>query len=145
MTTIESLKDIPTIASISALIALGVFVPYTLSEFSKIKSEQEEIKKHLAALIATVDPNGKKQMEQVVKAVQILDGRLVKTQGDLEAISKQSAAITHTKREQTLSYKRLTERTPAPTPSQEAETAALEYEEGEPMDDMKDDLEAMKG
>lgn len=86
MANLDSLKDPRSIASISALVAVGVSWTYFNNEISKLKDEQAEtskeiadIKKHLSTLILS-NPEAGKQLEQVMKAVKILDNRLVDTQ-----------------------------------------------------------------
>lgn len=138
MATLDSFKDVRTIASVSALVAVGVTTTYFLAEISKVKTEQEEIKKHLAVLIASSDPNAKKQVDQIVQAIKLLDSRLVKTQGDLELISHQSEKGLESPAPKRQTYQRLTEKrfertTVRPEPVHE------EQEE----DDFDEDIAAM--
>jgi len=145
MAASSGFKELLPYASICALGGLGVFVPYTLSELSKIKTEQEEIKKHLAALIGVIDPEGKRHVEQIIKAVQILDNRLAKTQEDLEVIGK-TPQITAPKRERTqMTYQRLTKRA-EPTPSIQGSSVGAKMPEvtAAESDDLDADIEAMK-
>ena len=86
MANLDSLKDPRSIASISALVAVGVSWTYFHNEISKLKEQQTEtskevteLKKHLSTFILS-NPEAGKQLEQVMRAVKILDSRLVETQ-----------------------------------------------------------------
>ena len=143
MTTLDSFKDVRTIASVSALVAVGITTTYFLAEISKVKTEQEEIKKHLAVLVASSDPNAKKQVDQIVQAIKILDSRLVKTQGDLELISKQSERGLESPAPKRQVYQRLTEKRFDKATIKPVELAPVQEEQLE--DDFDDDVAAMKG
>lgn len=88
MSTLEKFKDVQTIASVSALIAVGVSSSYFLNEISKIKEEQEEIKKHLSAIIPYVSPDLAKRLDLAMQDIQVLDSRVVKAVGDIQVLSK---------------------------------------------------------
>lgn len=146
MATLDSFKDVRTIASVSALVAVGVFSTYFLAELSKIKKEQEELKKHLAVLATASDPNSKKQVDQIVQAIKILDSRLVKTQEDLVLMSKQSQDVTgrgiESPAPKRATYQRLTERRGEKTPARVVELPPIQ--EDEIPDDFDDDIAAMR-
>lgn len=144
MATIDSLKDVRTIASVSALVAVGISTTYFLSELSKIKTEQEELKKHLAALLTTVDPNSKRQIDQIVQAVKILDSRLIKTQGDLELMSKQAPAVIEAPVHPRPAYQRLTEKKSGAATPRVVIPNSVQGDELEVEDDLEDDIAAMK-
>jgi len=96
MSNLDSVKDVRTIAAVSALIAVGASSSFFYNKISKIEEELEEIQNHLAAIIPHSDPKVKVQVEQVIKAIQILDKRLAKTQEDLGTISKTGSVETVT-------------------------------------------------
>lgn len=108
MANLENFKDVRTIASISALIAVGVSSSYFLNEISKIKEEQAEIKRHLASIIPLVNPDVAKSLNEAVNAIRLLDSRLSKAQDDIRILS-QNVPGTEEKPTKRV-YKRLTQR-----------------------------------
>lgn len=109
MSNLNSLKD-PLAISIIALAVAGGSSAYFHSEISKLKEQQAtntkdlaDIKKHLSALILS-NPEAEKQLEQVMKAVKILDTRLGETQEKI----RQTQSIENIPDRRT--YQRLTDR-----------------------------------
>lgn len=88
MANYESFKDVRTVASISALVAVGISSSYFLSELSKIKEEQAEMKKHLAAIIPIANPDMARQINNALQAVKLLDTRVAKAQEDIKIIAE---------------------------------------------------------
>lgn len=86
MSNLESLKDVRTIASFSALIGLGISTAYFSNEISKIKEEQKEIKDILAEMASHVSPDTPQQLDNFKDAIRKLDVRLAKTQHDVKII-----------------------------------------------------------
>ena len=86
MENLESYKDIRTIASVSALVGMATMSIYFQNKISKIETDLEEVQKHLAAVVPCVDPNSKHQLEQVIKALRVLDSQVASTQNDLKVI-----------------------------------------------------------
>lgn len=88
MENLESYKDVRTIASVSALFGVAAMAIYFQNENSKIKADLQEVQKHLATIIPAIDPNTKQQLDQVVKAVRVLDSRIAATQNDLKTFAR---------------------------------------------------------
>jgi len=109
MSGLENFKDVRTIASFSALIAVGVSSSYFLSEISKLKEEQEIIKKHLSAIIPYASPDMAKRLELAMKDIQVLDSRVDKAVGDIQVLSKHITDEQPPKKV----YERLTKKTDA--------------------------------
>jgi DNA repair exonuclease SbcCD ATPase subunit len=116
MANLSSLKD-PLAISILALAVAGGSSAYFHSEISKLKEQQAantkelaDIKKHLSAIILS-NPEAGKQLEQVMKAVKILDTRLAETQ---ERIRQTQSAENVPGRK---TYQRMTDRTGRPVPA----------------------------
>lgn len=109
MSGLESFKDVRTIVSFSALIAVGISSSYFLNEISKLKEEQELIKKHLSAIIPYANPDIAKRLELVLKDIQVLDSRVGKAVGDIQVLSKHITDEQPPKKV----YERLTKKTDA--------------------------------
>lgn len=82
MSTLDSLKDPRSIASISAIFGIGISWAYFQGEISKIKNdvagmkkEFAEMRKHLTAVILTT-PESNKQYEQLSQAIKLLESKL---------------------------------------------------------------------
>lgn len=114
MANLKSFTDVQTIASVSALIAVGVSSSYFLNEISKIKEDQAEIKRHLASIIPLVNPEVAKTVTNTMDAVKLLDSRLAKAQGDIHILS-QNAQMNDDKQPAKRVYKRLTQRNGNPS------------------------------
>jgi len=104
MDNFESYKDVRTIASVSALIAVATTSIYFQNKISKIEADLKEIQKHLATIVPYVDPSSKQQLDQVVKAIRVLDSRVASTQSDLKTI----AHTPHNHKQSPRKYERLT-------------------------------------
>jgi len=87
MDNLEKYKDIRSVASASALLGVVISFAYFQNKISKIETDLNEVQKHLATIIPSVDPKSKQQLEQVVKAIQLLDSRVASAQRDIKAIS----------------------------------------------------------
>lgn len=87
MENFETYKDIRTVASVSALIGVATMSIYFQNEISKIKTDLNEVQKHLATIIPAVDPNSKQQLDQVIKAIRVLDSRVATAQSDLRTFA----------------------------------------------------------
>ena len=153
MANLESFKDVRTIASVSALIAVGVSSSYFLNEISKIKEEQAEIKRHLASIIPIVNPDVTKTLNNAMEAIKILDSRLAKAQQDIKIISANSNTAEE-KQPTKRVYKRLTQRNGAAPLEEEqpfvsskpkfmTRIVASKQQESEP--EIDDDVAAMMG
>jgi hypothetical protein len=144
MSGLENFKDVRTIASFSALIAVGVSSSYFLSEISKLKEEQEIIKKHLSAIIPYASPDIAKRLELAMKDIQVLDSRVGKAVGDIEVLSKYIADEQPKK-----VYERLTKKTDAnermvkPTFASRRAVPPVTVAKQE-TSDLEDDIAAMK-
>jgi len=90
MEKIETYKDIRTIASVSALVGVATMSIYFQNKISKIETDLSEVQEHLAAIIPQVGHNSKQQIEQVMKAVRVLDSRIAQTQSELDAITSRT-------------------------------------------------------
>lgn len=135
MANLDSLKDPRSIASISALVAVGVSWTYFHNEISKLKEEQAEtskqlqdIKKHLSTLLLS-SPDSGKQLEQVIRAVKMLDDRLDETQEKMRYVQPPEAAPVKK------SYQRMTERS-MPSRPEVRRAPKVEF-------DLEDDIAAM--
>lgn len=87
MANLELLKDPRSIASASALVAVGVSYAYFNNEINKIKEEQDEIsreiaefKRHVSSLLLAA-PDSSRQIEKIITAVKNLDSRIGEIRG----------------------------------------------------------------
>ena len=87
MSTLDSLKDPRSIASISALVAVGVSWTYFQGEISNLREDQEEIKEHLKTYIRA-NPGSNDQMDHLRQAIKVLDSRVNKQQEELQMFSE---------------------------------------------------------
>lgn len=93
MANLESFKDVRTVASFSAIIAVGVTSTYFYSEINKIKDQQEEMAKSLAAIIPLVNPANAKQLTKALQTINSIDTRLSKAQDDIRLLAEGVAEI----------------------------------------------------
>ena len=85
----EGFKNPQTIASVSAIIAVGISSAWCYKEITSIKEELTTIKTHLAAIIPLVNPDATKQLSGSIHRI---DHRLDKVQDDLRSIGHQGAS-----------------------------------------------------
>ena len=88
MSTLGNFKDVPTIASVSALVAVGVSTSYFLSEIGKIKEDVATIKEHLLAIMPHVNPNTGKRLDIAMKDIQAIDSKVSKALGEISVLNK---------------------------------------------------------
>ena len=141
MTNLENFKDIRTVASVSALVAVGISSSYFLNENSNRKDEIAEVKKHLAAIIPQANPDIAKNLNDAIKAIQLLDSRLAKAQEDIRILS-QNALNSEEHQSSKRVYKRLTQRD-EPIINKPKFAVRPKIQEEEP--DIEDDIAAMMG
>ena len=110
MTNLENFKDIRTVASVSALVAVGISSSYFYSEISEMRKEMTDIKKHLASVIGLSSPDTARNMANHGKAIEHLDLRLAKALKDIE-ILRQNAAVADGSQPPKRVYNRLTQKT----------------------------------
>lgn len=111
MSALDSLKDPRSIASVAALVAVGVSWTYFQGEITSLKEEVEEIKKHIQAYIRA-NPASSDQLDHIRQAVKILDSRINKQQEEMRAISEKSLPEAPPVKR----YQRLTERSTRQAP-----------------------------
>lgn len=94
MANLEVIKDPRSIASLSALVAVGVSYVYFNNEISKLRQEQEEIsnelnefKHHIAKLLAS-SPESSQKIEKIMNAVKMLDNRIGEIRGAADVDKK---------------------------------------------------------
>jgi len=105
MSTLDSIKDPRTIASATALIAVGISWVHFQNEISALKEEQEELRGHLKTFIKA-HPSTNDQIENLRNAVKILDNRLNRHYDEMKIMTEKSVpSIVHTRK-----YERLTDR-----------------------------------
>lgn len=88
MANLENFKDIRTITSVSALVAVGISSSYFLTENSSRKEEIAEIKKHLTTLVPHVNPDIGKILDRLMTTVNLLDSKLSKAEEDIRILQK---------------------------------------------------------
>jgi hypothetical protein len=110
MTNLENFKDIRTVASVSALVAVGISSSYFYNEILEIKKDLVEMKKHLSAVIGLSSPDTARNMTNHGKAIEQLDLRLAKALDDIK-ILRQNAAISDGTQPPKRVYNRLTQKT----------------------------------
>ena len=143
MTNLENLKDIRTVASVSALVAVGISSSYFYNEILEIRKEQAEMKKHLAAVIGLSSPDTARNLINQARAIEQLDFRLAKNIEDIK-ILRQNAAIADGSQPQKRVYSRLTQKNDESSfVSKPKFTTRRVEKEQEENDD--DDLAAMMG
>lgn len=86
MTNLENFKDVRTIMSVSALVAVGVSSSYLYAENSNRKEEITKLEKHLAAIIPSVNPDISKTLNKLLETVHILDTKISKAQEDIKIL-----------------------------------------------------------
>jgi hypothetical protein len=146
MANLESFKDVRTVASVSALVAVGVSTSYFLNEISKIKEKQAEIERHLASIIPLVNPEVAKHLNDTMAAMKVLDSRLAKAQDDIKIISSSTQNIEE-KQPNKRVYTRLTQRG-VTTPIQEVvkhPKFTAHVVNNQEVLDIDDDIAAMMG
>jgi hypothetical protein len=89
MANLENIKDIRTIASVSALVGVGIFSAYFNNELDKIKKEQDVIKDHLASTIPFVQPGNQQKIDCAFTNIKTLDDRMAKTQDEIQTLMKE--------------------------------------------------------
>jgi len=87
MDTLDQAKDMRTVASVSAIIAVGVSWKIFNDKITQLENDVSEIQTHLATIIPNADPNTKSQLEQVIQAIKLLDNRIVQTQKNVQNLS----------------------------------------------------------
>jgi hypothetical protein len=88
MANLENFKDVRTITSVSALLAVGVASSYFLTENSSRKEEIAELKKHLSTVIPHVNPDISKILDRLMTTVNLLDSKLTKAEEDIKILQK---------------------------------------------------------
>lgn len=76
MDKLEELKDIRTIASISAVMGVVAMSVYFQNEISQIKTEVKEMQEHLATVVPYVDPKTNQNVDRLKSAIIKLDTKL---------------------------------------------------------------------
>lgn len=141
MANLESFKDIRTVASVSALVAVGISSSYFYNEIAEIKKEQSEMKKHLASVISISSPDTSKNVHSLSKAVEHLDSRLAKTLEDIK-ILRQNAALVDSGQAPKRVYSRLTQKNDDLGYAQKPKFVSQHVEKEMEIDD-EDDIAAM--
>lgn len=137
MSTLDSITDPRSIASISALVAVGVSWTYFQGEITSLKEEQEEIKKHLQAYIRA-NPTTNEEMDNLRQALKILDSRVNKHQEEMRMVHSNMTVPQSEKVAPSMqTYQRLTKR--KDTRTARHFKPAYEFEE-ESESDFDDDL-----
>ena len=145
MTNLENFKDIRTVASVSALVAVGISSSYFYNEILEIRKEQAEMKKHLASVIGLSSPDTARTLGNLTRAIEQLDFRLAKNIEDTK-ILRQNAAIADFSQPQKRVYSRLTQKNDDSTFASKPKftTRRVEKEQEQEEND-DDDIAAMMG
>jgi predicted nuclease with TOPRIM domain len=138
MSTLDSFKDPRSVASVTALVGLGISWAYFQSEISALKEEQEELRKHLQTIIKT-HPNTNEQLENLRHAVKILDTRLNKQHEEMRMMTEKSIPPITSSHQ----YQRLTERTPSARPQHITHNSIYEDEDEQSDFDLANEIAAM--
>src|SRR5438045_1581160 len=88
MANLENFKDVRTITSVSALVAVGVASSYFLTENTARKEEIAELKKHLSSVIPHVNPDTSKLLERLMNTINLLDSKLAKAEEDIKILQR---------------------------------------------------------
>ena len=145
MTNLENFKDIRTVASVSALVAVGISSSYFYNEISEIRKEQAEMKKHLASVIDISSPDTAVNISALRRAVEQLDSRLAKALEDIRVL-RQNAAIADGSQPQKRVYSRLTQKNDDSTFVSKPKFATRRIEKEEELEENdEDDIAAMMG
>lgn len=118
----ESYKDLRNIAAYSALAGVAGTAIYFQNKISKLESDLSEVQEQLATIIPYIDPDTKTQVDQIVRAVKILDSRVSENQNGI-----------HDQTKSRTSYQRLTK-------SSHSNDTQKDYESED--DDISDDIAA---
>ena len=88
--SLSDLKNPQTIASTTAIAISLTSIIYFQQKLNQIIHDQEELKLHLSALISSVDPSTKNQIEQLKIAVHELDSKILSHDEKIREISSRS-------------------------------------------------------
>lgn len=105
----ENIKDVRTVASAAALIAVTLTSSYFYTQISEIKKEQEELKKYVKGIVLAIDPNVGERVNLAMKDIQTLDSRLAKIMGDIQILNETTKTM-NDKIPRKKTYQRLTKK-----------------------------------
>ncbi|AYV85914.1 MAG: hypothetical protein Solivirus1_71 [Solivirus sp.] len=74
---LKDLKNPQTIFSITAILSIAGVSIYYQRQLTNIRNDLDEVKAHLATIIASTDPSARVKIDQLVSSVRLLDQKLL--------------------------------------------------------------------
>ncbi len=81
---LKDLKNPQTIFSITALLSIAGVSIYYQKQLANLRNDLDEVKAHLATIIASTDPSSRVKIEQLISSVRLLDQKLLAHDKNIE-------------------------------------------------------------